>query len=97
MTKESDIETFLKNVVDRVGDVDEGTHRMFRMLVEITLTYRDELHQSNQEKLTVSETQEALDGFMDVMKTHEIPAKLTPHAHRLIVLWLEEIKKSVHH
>lgn len=93
---ETDIERFLRSVVDRLGDVDDGTYRMFRMLVETALSYRDELA-DNGETLTVVETQGALDAFMEVMKTHDIPKQLPAHVHQLVVRWLQEIKKTVHH
>ncbi len=90
-----DINEFLQGVLDKVSDVDAETHRMFKMLVNTTLQYRDELHDKG-EHLTVGQTQQALDAFMQVMKTHEIPANLNDNSHQLVVKWLEEIKKNVH-
>lgn len=93
--KEKDVEVFLRNIASRFEGIDEGVVRMFRMLVEVTLHYRDEL-EKNGEILTVQTTKDALDAFMGVMKTHTIPENLPPQAHQLVVHWLEEIKKTVH-
>ena len=94
---EDDIARFFDQVALRLGDQDEGIQQMCRLLVETTLAFRDQLRHSRGETLTVGETRDALDTFMEVMKTHRIPEKLPPHVHGLVIMWLEEIKTKVHH
>lgn len=84
-------------MVEKIGPVDDGTHAMFRLLVETALAYRDRLREEKGDGLTVGETQAALDGFMDVLQTHRVPDALTGHTRELVVLWLEEIKRTIHH
>lgn len=93
--KDKDVEVFLRSIADRFAGVDEGVVRMFRMLVAVTLNYRDELEAKGQ-VLTVQTTKDALDAFMHVMKAHTVPENLSPEAHQLVLYWLEEIKKTVH-
>ena len=93
--KEKDVEVFLRQVAGRFEGVDEGVVRMFRMLVEVTLRYRDEV-EKNGHILTVQTTKDALDAFMHVMKTHAMPENLSSEAHQLVLYWLEEIKNTVH-
>ncbi|PIR25888.1 MAG: hypothetical protein COX62_09085 [Deltaproteobacteria bacterium CG_4_10_14_0_2_um_filter_43_8] len=94
--EDTDIEEFLRGVISQVGDVDDGVHNMFRMLVATAKEARDNI-QAAGKVLTVGETQEALTAFMEVMKTHQVPERLSNHAHILVVKWLEKIKTEVHH
>jgi len=94
--KKQDIDEFLRGAVERLGgNVDDGTHRTFKLLVEITLRFRDELHEQNLD-LTVEQTQAALDAFMQIMKTQKFPEDLVGNAHQLVLRWLEAIKENVH-
>ncbi len=91
----------IKDLFDRVSEhfegADEGTRAMFSMLVNTALHYRDTLIHSTGKGLTVGETRAALDAFMEVMKTHQIPAGIDKRVHDLVILWLEELKEKVHH
>lgn len=93
---EDDIDVLLRVAAEKMGTADPGTHRMFRLLIQTTLQYRDQLHAQGV-PLTVQETREALDTFMEVLKTHTIPKNLDPHVHELLVMWLEEVRKTIHH
>ncbi|OGQ21909.1 MAG: hypothetical protein A3C46_01425 [Deltaproteobacteria bacterium RIFCSPHIGHO2_02_FULL_44_16] len=93
----TDVEQFLKQVIERFGDVSDGTKEIFKLLVETTLDYSENLKTSGNNTLTVGETKIALDAFMEIMKTHEIPKNLSGNSYDLVIRWLEEIKKTVHH
>lgn len=97
MASDDDIDRLFRGVAEKIGSVDDGTHQMFRLLVETTLKFRDDLRDKEGLSLTVAETQTALDGLMEVLRTHAIPNRMTGHARSLIVKWLEEIRRSVHH
>jgi hypothetical protein len=94
---DNDIRELFDRVSEHFKDADEGTRAMFSMLVNTALRYRDMLLHSTGKTLTVGETRAALDAFMEVLKTHQIPAELDKRVHDLIVLWLEELKEKVHH
>lgn len=94
--RDEDIQTIFNGLIDKIGEVDDGTYQMFELLVRTTLRCRDELHAVGK-TLTVGETQEALDAFIGVMKSKTLPEGLSDHAHQLLVEWLEELKKSRQH
>lgn len=94
---EKDISELFRMASEHFEGADDGIEEMFSMLVGVTLRYRDILVHSSGEPLTVGETRQALDAFMVVMKTHNIPANLDKRIHDLMILWLEEIKQRIHH
>ncbi len=94
---DSDIQALFDRVSEHYGGADEGTRGMFAMLVKTTLRYRDMLVHSSGKPLTVGETKDALDAFMVVMKTHDIPKGLDKRVQDLVVMWLEELKEKIHH
>lgn len=94
---DDDIQKLFQGLIEQVGEnADDGTYRMFRLLITTTLRCRDNLR-SQGIALTVGETQAALTAFMDVMKTHSIPDGLSANAQHLVIEWLKEIKENVHH
>ena len=94
---EGDIQELFDRVSEHFEGADEGARGMFGMLVQIALRYRDTLVHSSGKPLTVGETRGALNAFMGVIKTHEMPVDLDKRVHDLVVMWLEEIKEKVHH
>ena len=94
---EKDIEALFDRVAEHFDGEDDGARGMFTMLVNIALKYRDMLTHSTGSALTVGETRQALDAFMDVLRTHEVPKMLDKRVHDLVLMWLEEIKEKVHH
>ncbi len=76
---------------------DEGGRMMLGMLVHTTLAYRDQLVAEKKAPLTIGETREALDSFMTVMRTKRFPDIPNPRARELVMMWLQELKKSIHH
>jgi hypothetical protein len=94
---ECDIQDLFDRVAEHFEGADEGARGMFSMLVHTALKYRDTLMHSSGHTLTVGETREALEAFMEVLQTHEIPKGLNNRSHDLVILWLEEIKEKVHH
>jgi len=95
--KDDDIAKLFGRLAEHFKDADDNTHRMFAMLVKTTLKYRDMLMEKTGVPLTVGETQKALDVFMEVIKTHKIPQGLDKNVHDLLILWLEELKTTLHH
>lgn len=93
---EKDIQELFGRIACHFDGADEGARGMFAMLVKTTLKYRDMLKHSSGYALTVGETKEALDVFMEVMKTHKIPRGLKKRIHDLVILWLEELKLRTH-
>ena len=94
---EGDIQELFDRISEHFEGADEGARGMFEMLVKTALRYRDMLVHSSGKPLTVGETREALDEFMGVIKTHEMPKDLDKRIHDLVIMWLEEIKEKVHH
>ncbi len=94
---EEDIRALFDRVSKHFEGADEGTRGMFGMLVGVALRYRDMLVHSSGQPLTVAETRGALDVFMKVLQTHEIPPGLDKRIHGLVVLWLEELRERIHH
>ncbi|MFH1875074.1 MAG: hypothetical protein ABH859_07850 [Pseudomonadota bacterium] len=95
--KDNDIAKIFEQAGEYFQDKDESIYRMFAMLVKATLKYRDDLLERKDETLTVGETQKALDVFMQVLQTQEIPSDLEQNVHDLLILWLEELKQRVRH
>ena len=96
-TDEKDIRALFEKIAKHFEGVDEGTQAMFSMLVKTTLKYRDMLMHSSGVPFSVGETREALNVFMEVMKTQKIPQGIDKRIHDLVILWLEEVKIRVHH
>jgi len=96
-TDEKDIQALFEKIAKHFGGVDEGTEAMFSMLVETTLKYRDMLMHSSGIPFTIGETREALNVFMEVMKTQKISQGVDKRIRDLVILWLEEVKIRVHH
>jgi len=94
---DKDIEALFDKVSEHFEGADEGAKGMFGMLVDTALKYRNTLMHSSGHTLTVGETRQALDIFMEVLKTQEMPKGLDKRVHDLIILWLEEIKSKIHH
>ncbi|MFA5812372.1 MAG: hypothetical protein WC956_08600 [bacterium] len=94
---EEDIKELFDRVAKQFEGADEGTHAMFSMLVSTALRYRDMLVHSTGQPLTVVETREALDAFIKVVKTHDIPVGLEKRVHGLVMMWLEELRERIHH
>ncbi|MFH0799319.1 MAG: hypothetical protein V2A66_03960 [Pseudomonadota bacterium] len=92
MTDDEDIQALFKRVEEHFEGADEGSRAMFAMLVRTALKYRDTLIHSTGIPLTVAETREALDSFMEVIRVHRIPAGLDRRVRDLVILWLEELK-----
>lgn len=95
--EDDDIQGLFDRVSKHFEDADEGSRGMFNMLVNTALKYRDMLVHSSGEPLTVGETKEALDAFMEVLRTHEVPRELSRRVHDLVIMWLEEVREKVHH
>ncbi len=94
---DKDIQALFDRVSEHFKEADEGTRGMFSMLVDSALRYRDMLFHSTGHALTVGETRDALDAFMEVIRTHDMPKGLDKRVHDLVVVWLEEIKEMIHH
>jgi len=95
--KDDDIAKLFAKIAEHFKHADDAAHEMFKILVNTTLHFRDELIQKTGVPLTVGETQKALDIFMKVLKTHKMPQNLDKNVHDLIILWLEEVKTILHH
>ncbi len=95
--KDDDIQALFSKIAEHFNETDEKSHQMFKMLVNTTLKFRDELLAKSGIPLTVGETQKALDMLMEVIKTHKVPPNLDKNIHDLLILWLEEIKVMLHH
>ncbi|HPQ80694.1 MAG TPA: hypothetical protein PLZ86_03110 [bacterium] len=96
ISEEDDIKELFDKVSEHFAEADEGARGMFTMLVSTALRYRDALLHSTGHALTVAETREALDAFMETLKAHAIPANIDKRVHDLVVLWLEELRSKVH-
>lgn len=97
MEHDDDIEMLFRRMENHFTEKGDHATRVFSMLVEIALSYRDELVADNEPALTVGETQEALDHFMEVVKTQSFPNIAQPRIKKLVMLWLKELPKHVHH
>lgn len=96
MEADDDIQRVFDRIAKKFEGADEGAREIFSMLVSTTLRYRDLLMHSGGKALTVAETKEALDAFMQVMQTRAIPPNLVPRVHDLVIMWLEEIRQKIH-
>ena len=95
--KDDDIAKLFDRIAEHFKDADDKTHEMFSILVTVALRFRDQLMKETGVPLTVGETQKALDAFMKVLKTHQIPPSLDKNIHDLLIMWLEEVKTKLHH
>ncbi len=96
MESDDDIQSVFDRIAKKFEHADGSAKEMFAMLVATALRYRDQVVAEGGEALTVGETREALDAFMAVIKTHEIPEGLPPRVKALVMLWLEEIRRKIH-
>lgn len=94
---DEDIQELFERIAGHFENAGEGAKGMFSMLVSTTLKYRDNLVAGGEEPLNVAKTREALDVFMEVLKTHRIPDGLDRRVKDLVVLWFEELKLRIHH
>jgi len=94
---EKDVNALFEKIKDHFKDADDDSHEFFSMLVTTSLNYRDMLVHSGGAPLTVGETRDALDAFMEVMRTHEIPQGLSKRVHDLVIMLLEGLRERLHH
>ena len=94
---DEDIKVLFDRIAHHFAGADEGARGMFAMLVETTMRYRDLLAHAQGKPLTVGEASAALEIFMEVLRTQRIPAGLEDRVRGLVMLWLEELRKKIHH
>lgn len=92
--KEDDIKNLFDKIAHHFEGADEGAKGMFAMLVSTSLKYRDTLEHSTGKPLTVEEARLALDAFMQVLGTHEVPENIDKRVHDLVIIWLTELKEK---
>jgi len=97
MQSKDDIEVLFRHLEEHFSEAGEGSRKMLGMLVHTTLTYRDTLVARSESPLTVEETRKALDIFMTIFTTKKFPAISDPRIKELVMMWLEEVRKNVHH
>lgn len=94
---EKDASELFERIKEHYKDADDDTRDFFSMLVTTSLRYRDMLVHSSGLPLNVGEVRQALDAFMQVLKTHDIPDGLPKRVHGLVVMLLEDLKERIHH
>ena len=87
-----DIKALFERIRSYFEGKDEASMQLFYMLVDETLKLRDELVEKGEESLTVEETREALNKFMNVLKTKEFPKEIGEREKLLVTRWLESLK-----
>ena len=97
MECEDDIEILFRRIEEHFKDEGEDATHLFSMFVEIALSYRDQLIAREEPALTVGETQKALDYFMVIVKTQKFPEISEQRIKELVIRWLEELPKYIHH
>jgi len=85
------LQTYFNSIFAERGEIGAGEKKIIMLLIDTTLHYRDELRRNTGEKLTVEETQMALNIYLNTVKTGQIPANIEKKIGNLIKLWLEKI------
>jgi hypothetical protein len=93
--EDNDIRELFDRMACHFDGADDGIRKMFSLLVETTLKYRDVIWHSRGQTLSVGETKEALGIFMDVLKTQRLAEDIDPKIKGLIMMWLEGLKKRI--
>lgn len=97
MTRE-EIELLFDRLCGKYGLTAQDAKEVFVRLVDTTLRYRDTLVAAGEEALTVEETQQALDIFVQVaIERKRWEGELSKRVQDLVHLWIDEIKPYTVH
>jgi hypothetical protein len=90
MTQDN-IKEYLKTVLENNKDISPEAIDIFKKLIDYTIKYRDELKAKTGEILTVGETRQAVDIYLEAVETERLRSGLDPKIDRLVKYWLTEI------
>lgn len=85
------IERLFEQVSKNYDNVPEEAHKFFKMFVQETLDYRDELAEAGLEPLKVGEVQEALNCLEQFLYSQNFSENISPRAETLLKRWIEKV------
>jgi hypothetical protein len=82
---------YFGKLLKREGYISSQSMAVFGQLIRLTVAFRDEWKAEHNEILTVDETKEALDLYLQALDSKEVPRQPNDKIDQLVGLWLREI------
>jgi len=89
---ETELETLFSSIMDEPEGFPEGARKIFDILVQATLEYRDQMLASRGIIVTVQDVQASLSWLVPSLATGNIPKMENPVCMELLERWLGALK-----
>ncbi len=90
MTQDN-IKEYFKTVLENNKNISPEAIDIFKKLIDYTIKYRDELKADTGEILTVGDTKQAINIYLEAVQTERLQSSPDPKIDRLVKYWLTEI------
>jgi len=88
---EDDLRKYFGEIMKQEGDIPSEALTVLGKLIRLTIDFRDKWKAEKNETLTVEETKNAVEIYLNIIKTGMFPNRLEEKIDRLVRLWLKEI------
>ena len=85
------LKNYFDALLEKNKNIDNEALAVLRKLIDLTLSFRDKLKAETGQVITVGETRQAIDIYMEAMQTEILPGDLPPRIDSLVKYWLIEI------
>ena len=90
MTQDN-IKEYFKTVLENNKNISPEAIDIFKKLIDYTIKYRDELKADTGEILTVGDTKQAINIYLETVQTECLQSGPDPKINGLVKYWLTEI------
>lgn len=90
MTRDN-IKEYFNSVLESNKNASAETIDILRKLIDYTIKFRDETMAKTGEILTVGETRQAVDIYLEAVETERLRTDLEPKIEQLVKYWLSKI------
>ena len=89
--KQDNIKKYFKTILENNKNASVETIEILKKLIDCTIEYRDKLKAKTGEILTVGETRQAVDIYLEAVEVERLRGDLEPKIDRLVKYWLTKI------
>lgn len=89
--RQDNIQEYFKMVLEQNKNTSVETIDILTKLIDYTIKFRDELKAKTGEILTVGETRQAVDIYLEAVETEHLRTDLEPRIDLLVKYWLTKI------
>ncbi len=88
---QDNIKEYFKTVLENNQNISPEVIDILKKLIDYTIKYRDELKADTGEILTVGDTKQAINIYLEAVQTERLQGNPDPKIDRLVKYWLTEI------